>query len=122
MITSFRDLEVWQMGIDVTVRVYRVTCTLPAEEKFGLMSQMRRAAVSVPANIAEGWARDHTAEYLRHLSIARGSLAELETHLVIAVELDYVKESRMRELNGAIEQLGRKLNTLQQALRQRLQK
>jgi len=120
MIKSFRDLDIWQMGIDVTVRVYRVAEALPKREQFGLVSQMSRAAVSVPANVAEGWARDHTKEYLNHLSIARGSLAELETHLVISTKLGYVSEERLAELFTTIDLIGRKLNALQQSLRARI--
>ena len=74
--------------------IYLLTRQFPAEEKFGLTSQVRRAAVSIPANIAEGYGRLHRGDYLHHLSIAKGSLAELETHLVLAVRLNFVSEEQ----------------------------
>jgi four helix bundle protein len=88
-IRSDRDLSVWQLGMDITERVYELTRAFPRDEQFGLVTQARRAAVSVPANVAEGNARDSTKEYLYHLSVAIGSLAELETHLDLAVRLEY---------------------------------
>ena len=78
---DFRELKVWQHAMDLAEEVYRFTATLPAEEKFGLVSQIRRAAVSVPSNIAEGNSRATRGEYLQFLGIARGSLAELQTQL-----------------------------------------
>ena len=78
-IKSYRDLRVWQAGMDLVVRVYRLTQGFPTHELYGLTSQMRRAAVSIPSNIAEGHTRESSKEYLHHLSIAQGSLAELET-------------------------------------------
>ncbi len=82
-----KDLVVWELGVDIVVDVYQQTKQLPKDELFGLVSQMRRAAVSVPANIAEGAARGSTAEFARFVLIARGSLAELETHLHIATRV-----------------------------------
>jgi four helix bundle protein len=89
-VQTYRDLDVWQRAMDLVESVYRVTASFPTEERFGLTSQLRRAAVSVPANIAEGNARIHRGDYLRHLSIARGSLAELETELIAAGRLGFV--------------------------------
>src|SRR5262249_50090727 len=80
---SYRDLKVWQRALDMTVECYRLSRTLPGSEVYGLSSQIRRASVSVPANIAEGHGRKHLGDYLHHPSVARGSLMELETHLVI---------------------------------------
>ena len=94
-IKSYRDLEVWQRGIDLTEQVYETTRPFPEEEKFGLTSQLRRAAVSVPSNIAEGWGRAATKDYVRFLRIARGSLAEMETQLVIAHRLGYLSKRMM---------------------------
>lgn len=116
-IKSYRDLEVWQMGIGLVKRVYRLIRELPSEERFALGDQMRRAAVSVPANIAEGWARDHTKEYLRFISIARGSLAELDTFFTLCIELEYVESTRMTQLFEFTDRLGRMLNALQTSLR-----
>jgi len=78
-INTFRDLRVWQAAVELVVEVYRLTGVLPKQETYGLVSQMQRAAVSIPSNIAEGHSREHIKEYLHHLSVAQGSLAELET-------------------------------------------
>ena len=91
---SCRDLDVWQQSMDLVVMVYRLAARLPADEKYGLQNQMRRCAVSIPANIAEGAARDTTGEFLRFLHIARGSLAELETQILIAHDLEYLEDSQ----------------------------
>jgi four helix bundle protein len=82
---SYRDLEVWQKAMDLVEEVYRIAERFPSQEKYGLTGQLQRAAVSIPANIAEGYGRMHRKEYLQHLSIAKGSLAEVETHLALAV-------------------------------------
>ncbi|MDD4891723.1 MAG: four helix bundle protein, partial [Phycisphaerae bacterium] len=89
-IRSYRDLEVWQKGTDLVVEVYRLAKLFPSDEIFGLTSQIRRSSVSVPANTAEGHGRLHRGDYVRHLSIARGSLAETETHLLLALRLEYI--------------------------------
>src|ERR1039457_3202240 len=86
---SFRDLEVWQLGLDLVQSVYQCTAAFPKSETFGLAAQMRGAAVSIPSNIAEGQARNSTKEFLRFLSYALGSLAELETQLELATRLEY---------------------------------
>jgi four helix bundle protein len=78
---SFRDLRVWQLAMELVELTYRVTQSFPKHEVYGLTSQIQRAAVSVPSNLAEGHTREHTKEYLHHLSIAQASLAELETQL-----------------------------------------
>jgi four helix bundle protein len=85
-IQSFRDLVVWQKAMELVVECYRITRSFPDAEKFGLTSQMQRAAVSIPANIAEGRERGHLKEFIRHLGIACGSQAELETHIEIAID------------------------------------
>lgn len=87
------DLLAWQHGISLVKAIYRLTADFPREEAFGLTNQMRRAAVSVPANLAEGAARNSTREFARFLGIARGSLSELETYVVIARELGYLKDA-----------------------------
>jgi len=119
MVESYRDLEVWQRGRSLVRRVYRVTAELPANERFGLISQMQRAAVSVPANIAEGWAGGRRGLYLRHLAIARGSLAELETHLLLCIDLEYVAPHRLHDLQQSVDSLGRMINALQPSLKNR---
>ncbi|MGB6607166.1 MAG: four helix bundle protein, partial [Atribacterota bacterium] len=91
-IKNFQDLRIWQIGIEVVKDIYIVTKKFPKEELYGLTSQMRRSAVSVPSNIAEGFRRYHNKEYKQFLHIALGSCAELETQIIIANELDYINE------------------------------
>ena len=91
-VKSYLDLTVWQKSMDLVVRCYQLTSQLPKTEIYGLISQIQRAAVSIPANIAEGKGRNHLGDYIRHLSIANGSLKELETHLMIVGRLAYVKQ------------------------------
>lgn len=86
-IKTFRDLIAWQKAMDLAKQIYRLTTSMPDSERFGLTSQMRRAAVSIPSNIAEGYARQSLTDYLRFLRIARGSLAELETQLILSEQL-----------------------------------
>lgn len=83
-VQCYRDLLVWQKAMEVVLACYRLSETFPKTETFGLASQLRRAAVSIPANIAEGHGREHLGDYLHHLSIANGSLMEAETHLLLA--------------------------------------
>ena len=115
-IRSFRDLRVWQAGVELVRIVYELTSKFPRHEIYGLASQMQRAAVSVPSNIAEGHTRESTKEYLQHLSIAQASLAELETQLEIAKQLGYVSEDDATRLLGKISALGRQLFALRNAL------
>ncbi len=98
----YRDLLVWQKGIQLAKLVYQLTKGLPADERFGLISQMRRAAVSVPANIAEGQARHTTGEFIQFISHAEGSLAELDTHLVLAVEFRYCKAPDVEAVSALV--------------------
>jgi len=113
---NYKELEVWQRGMDLTVRVYEIGRTFPAEERFGLISQVQRAAASIPANIAEGWGRGSTKEYVQFLRIARASLMELETHLILATRLDYIESDQIVLLHGEVETLGKKINSLIQSL------
>ena len=115
-INNFRDLRVWQAGMDLVENVYLLTRSFPADEKHGLTSQMRRAAVSVPSNIAEGHTREHTNHYLYHLSVAQASLAELQTQIEIAGRLHYLSpEGVSRILEDAVA-LSRQLFALRNAL------
>jgi four helix bundle protein len=118
-VVSDRDLDVWQRAMDLVVECYRITKCFPGNEVFGLASQLQRAAVSVPANIAEGRARQHIKEFLQHLSIAYGSLAELETHVEIAGRLRYVESHQSEDLLEKAAQLGRMLNGLRASLQQK---
>ena len=119
VVNGYRDLLVWQRAMDLVVQVYRLSDTLPRNEKYGLVQQMRRAAASVPSNVAEGHGRDHLGDYLHHLSIANGSLMEMETQVLIAGRMSYVsKESEDRALAQAAE-VGRMLAGLVRALKRR---
>ena len=119
-IQSHRDLKVWQVGMQIAEDVYAVTQAYPSDERFGLVSQMRRAAISVPANVAEGNGRESTKEYLRFLAIAVGSLAELETFLELSTRLNLSKRESLRALGDLIAEERRMLRGLQRSLRSRL--
>ena len=97
-IKNFQDLRIWQIGIEVVKDIYILTKKFPKEELYGLTSQMRRSAVSIPSNIAEGFRRYHNKEYRQFLYIALGSCAELETQIIISNELDYINERNKTEL------------------------
>lgn len=90
-LNSYKELIVWQKAVDLAEAVYVLTRSFPKEEIYGLTSQMRRAAVAIPSNIAEGWARKSTKEYIQFLSVANGSAAELETQLILSQRLGYSK-------------------------------
>jgi four helix bundle protein len=120
VITSYRDLRVWQLGMDIVEDVYRATHAFPRAELFALASQMQRAAVSVPANIAEGHTRGYTGEYAHHVAVSMGSLAELVTHIEIARRLGYLGSAEASELSDKADALGRQLNSLRAALRSEL--
>ncbi len=113
---SFRELRVWQQAMDLVEAVYSLTLDFPKQETYGLTSQVRRAAVSIPSNIAEGHTREHLKEYLHHLSMAQASLAEVETQLEIATRLKYLSSNRLRELMLEIGSLGKQLYALRNAL------
>jgi four helix bundle protein len=113
---SYRDLEVWQKAMDLVEEVYRIAGRFPSQEKYGLTGQLQRAAVSIPANIAEGYARMHRKEYLQHLSIARGSLAEVETHLAIAVRLGFASKDDVIGTWNRAQDVGKLLTRLIQSL------
>jgi four helix bundle protein len=113
---SYRELDVWQKSVDLVEQTYVLTRRFPDEERFGLISQLRRAAVSVPANIAEGYGRKHRAEYAHHVSMARGSFFEWETHMVIAMRLGYATEGQVVQLRQVAQDVGKMLNRLIAAL------
>jgi four helix bundle protein len=118
-VTSYRDLQVWQKATDLVVECYRLAALLPKSEMYGLASQIQRAAVSVPANIAEGHGREHLGDYPHHLSVANGSLMELETHLLIANRLCYLKETDLEPVLSRTAEVGRMLAGLAKALRRK---
>ena len=111
-------LDVWKKGIDFTVEIYRATEVFPKEEKFGLTSQLRRAAVSIPSNIAEGAARTSNKEFLHFLSIAQGSASEVATQLLIASRLGYIAKDEYRNFYLQVDDLGRMLTGLAKHLKQ----
>lgn len=116
---SHRDLKVWQISLDVTETLYRLTAAWPKHEQYGLVSQVRRAAVSVPANIAEGAGRRTPGEFMHFVGIARGSLAELETLLIVARRLEYVDEPTYRAIFNDLLELGRMATGLLRSLEER---
>ncbi len=111
------ELEAWKVAVSLVQDVYRLTAHFPAEERFGLTSQMRRAAVSIPSNIAEGAARGTTKEYVRFLSVARGSIAALETQLRIAVRLGFADPDQAGLLDASIERAFALLSGLLRSLK-----
>ena len=113
---NYQDLEVWQKAMDLVVLCYQMTKGFPKSEIYGLASQIRRAAVSIPANIAEGRERQHSKEFLQHLSIAYGSLAELETHVQIAKRLDYIDVNQLKGVLDKSAEIGRMLNGLRRSI------
>ena len=112
MSSTYQDLRVWHQAMDLTEEIYRSTADFPRHELYGLISQMRRAFVSVPSNIAEGKGRHSDPEFVRFLLTARGSLLELQTQLLIARRLQYLTEERTKTLCQHIDVIGRQLNAL----------
>jgi four helix bundle protein len=115
-VRRYSDLIAWQKALDLVVRVYEVSKRFPREERFGLTNQLRRAAVSVPSNIAEGQGRHATRDFLRCLSIAYGSLQEVETQLVIARRLNFLEQSIELQLFGLTSEVARLINGLMNSL------
>jgi four helix bundle protein len=121
-VRMFRDLEVWQAAMALAVAANEFADLLPSKQKFELASQMRRAATSVPSNIAEGHAYRSDAVFLRHVRIALGSLAELETQLEVAVRLNYVERDAEQALRSDIDRTGQLLHGLRRTLRASVQR
>ncbi|MGB9092786.1 MAG: four helix bundle protein [Gallionella sp.] len=113
---KYSELVVWQSSMDLVTEIYKITATFPADERFGLSSQARRAAVSIPSNIAEGQGRKATGAYLNHLSIAHGSLMELETQFQIAVRLNFITQNNASVLLKQMDEIGKMLNSLRKSL------
>ena len=111
-VKHYRELIVWQKAIDFVENVYRATAGFPGHETYGLTSQLRRAAVSIPSNIAEGQGRQTTRDFLRFLWMAHGSLLEVETQLIIADRLRYLDASALSDLMSSSAEIGRILNGL----------
>ena len=117
---THKDLRVWQQGIELVTSLYMVTKSYPKDELFGLVSQMRRAAVSVPSNIAEGYARGTDREKLHFLRISSGSLSEIETQLMLSLNLGYIGQEAFEELSRNVTSVWKQLNALISSIKKRL--
>jgi four helix bundle protein len=120
-IESYRDLETWQSAMDLSLEVFAVASRLPGSERFELGSQMRKAGVSVPSNVAEGQASGPGKRYLHHVQIALGSLAELDTQVEIVRRRQLFSEQGLQSIDGLLQQTGRLLHGLERSIRRRLQ-
>jgi len=116
-VSSYRDLKVWQKAMDLVVTSYALTKRFPQTEIYSLTSQIQRAAVSIPANIAEGHGREHLGDYLHHLSVANGSLMELETHFLLGGRLRYLSNDELTGILSQTEEVGRMLAGLIRSLK-----
>ena len=119
-VRSYRELDVWAKALDLAIECYKVSVRFPTEERFGVVSQLRRAAVSVAANIAEGHERRGTRESLAHLSRSRGSVAEVETYLELAERLGYASAADLTRAVGLADDVSRMLSRLRQSLNSRI--
>ena len=117
---KYDDLIVWQKAMDLVAETYRLTRLLPSEEIYALSSQMRRAAVSIPSNIAEGQERNTTKDFINHLYIAKGSKGELETQLLVCVRLQYLMQAQISVAQSLLGEIGKMLNALIQKLSAKL--
>src|SRR5262249_22938909 len=117
---SYRDLEVWQKSMDLVVECYKTTGDFPKSETYGLAAQLKRAAIAVPANIAEGHSRDHIREFIYHLSVAYGSLSELETHIQLGGLLNFLTNDQESNLLNRTSEIGRMINGLTRALNKKI--
>ena len=115
-IRSYRDLRVWEKGMDLAEACYSITKEFPKEEMYGMTSQIRRAAASIPANISEGYGREYRAEYVQFLRIAQGSLKELETHLILSVRVKLTTSQAVNPILTECESLGKMLRSLIRSL------
>ncbi|HEX7729798.1 MAG TPA: four helix bundle protein [Terracidiphilus sp.] len=115
---SFKELLAWQRAMELAREIYKLSGRFPDTERFGLISQMRRAAVSVPSNIAEGYARSSTGEYIQFLGHARGSCAELETQILLAKDLGFTNEEDSKSATDMCSETGKLVHRLIKSLRQ----
>jgi four helix bundle protein len=114
--SSYKDLIVWQKSLSLVKLLYKLTSNFPSEERFGLTSQMRRAAVSIPSNVAEGQARRTTPDFVRFISNAEGSAAELDTQIILAVSLSFCTNDQAKECFDLLDEIRRMLNALRRTL------
>ncbi len=122
MLSNYKDLVVWQKSYSLCLQIYALTKKFPQDETYGLTSQMRRAVVSIPSNIAEGYGRRTTPDYLRALHIAYGSNCELETQLLLAHDLGYIRTEDMRVVQENIQEVERMLKSLINSLKRKIAK
>ena len=115
-VSNYTELKVWQRAMELTAEIYKIVKKLPKEELFVLSDQMRRAAVSIPSNIAEGQSRQSTKEFLNFLSIARGSKAELETQLMVCVKVGHLANTDIATAMQLVQEMGKMLNVLMKTL------
>jgi four helix bundle protein len=116
VLKNFKELKVWQKSYQVCLEIYKITAKFPKEERFGLTSQIRRAAVSVPSNIAEGYGRRTTPDYIRSLYIAYGSNCELETQILLSADIGYISAALLQRIEDAIQEVERMLKALIKSL------
>lgn len=114
---DYTKYDIWKDGIEVSVKIYELTNTFPSEEKFGIISQLRRASVSIPSNFAEGCSRSSEKEFKRFIEISLGSVFEMKTQLVISRKLDFLNEEELLELSSLIDKISRQLNALRNKLK-----
>jgi four helix bundle protein len=114
---GFKNLKAWQKAYDLALSIYSITRSFPRSELYGLTNQIQRAAISISANIAEGYERQHRKEYIQFLMIAKGSLGEVETYLMFAKDLEYIKEEQYKELEIKRQEVGKILQGLIKALK-----
>ena len=119
-INSYRNLIVWQKSVALVTDIYTLTKSFPQEEKFGIVSQLNRASVSIPSNIAEGWGRESSKNYLQFLRISRGSLMETETLLEISKNLNYINDSEFKVISDNIEEVSKILQGLIKSIQQKI--
>jgi four helix bundle protein len=116
---SYRDLEVWKLSIDLVKEVYKLTGTFPASENFGLTNQIRRAAVSIPSKIAEGQGRNSPKEFRQFLAVGLGSLAELETQLIISQAIEYISQEELHPLLNFLDRIRKMIKSLAERVNQK---
>ncbi|MBW2077998.1 MAG: four helix bundle protein [Deltaproteobacteria bacterium] len=119
-VTSYQDLKVWQLSMELAEECYHITRGFPKEEMFGMTSQIRRSSAAIPANIAEGWGRSGTKEYIQFLRIAQGSLKELETHLILSQRVGLLEKEKSNRLLAKCNDLGKMIRSLIGSLQPRV--
>lgn len=117
MIKSYKDLDVWKRSVALVKDIYKITSRFPKEEQFGLISQMKRSAISIPSNIAEGRTRQHTNEYVQFLYIALSSCSELSTQLIISEELNFINKAELEKILNSLDSIGKMVNGLIKSLK-----